>query len=603
MKDKVSKIEQVFIGAVIIILILGIGLNEGLRNSGGDAKKELFVGKEEKDYIEKFGKDSNRDFEQVENTYFKYLEIEKNKGSKINKHNIGRIKFFLGLNRYLNGEYDKAKPYFIDAKAIFVEAKSYFYTLTLNNFLINIFYFEEEYIETINIANESYEIISSERIKKIIDKDSVKIGMNILSGFLRMASSLDVLEIAEMYYDELNKLTTKFGNETLVTLYAKYLYNFKIGDYKEAQVNALDYIQAIKVYKKGDEFSVDVAQFLLLEIYTASGELEKSKESFYILRDAYKDKNNKEIDGILLSMEGLYFEKEGKYTEAVQKYEAGLNKFEEIDAYKEQLELIRLIIRIREKEAVDINLNVYVDKAIAIEKKYGRKKILSELADYMNYTVYQKNQKVNNGNGKRTFINQNIVMVSNIMALIYIVITVVIIMFLRKFKKELRLKKNIDKEIERLSKKDYLTKADSKNYIFEKIEKYIEKKEKFTFIFFDIDNLNKINEKFGYRFGDEILVNIVREIEETIAEIGSIGRFGGDEFIIILDESVDARLIISLIKAKIANIKYSKEGVRVKLSIVGIQWSNQDIEELMQISKRALSDVKENRIDKMIIKK
>lgn len=53
-------------------------------------------------------------------------------------------------------------------------------------------------------------------------------------------------------------------------------------------------------------------------------------------------------------------------------------------------------------------------------------------------------------------------------------------------------------------------------------------------MFLDIDNFKPLNDTFGHDAGDLLLVNIAERLRETIREIDTVARFGGDEFIVLL---------------------------------------------------------------------
>ncbi len=55
-----------------------------------------------------------------------------------------------------------------------------------------------------------------------------------------------------------------------------------------------------------------------------------------------------------------------------------------------------------------------------------------------------------------------------------------------------------------------------------------------SLIFLDVDNLKKINDKFGHQVGDRVLHAIGIAIKSSIRLYDKAGRYGGDEFIIIL---------------------------------------------------------------------
>jgi diguanylate cyclase len=50
----------------------------------------------------------------------------------------------------------------------------------------------------------------------------------------------------------------------------------------------------------------------------------------------------------------------------------------------------------------------------------------------------------------------------------------------------------------------------------------------------DIDQFKQINDEYGHRAGDEVLTRLGKILENNFKESGSVGRTGGDEFIVIL---------------------------------------------------------------------
>lgn len=58
----------------------------------------------------------------------------------------------------------------------------------------------------------------------------------------------------------------------------------------------------------------------------------------------------------------------------------------------------------------------------------------------------------------------------------------------------------------------------------------------------DLDNFKSVNDNFGHLYGDGVLKEISREIRERVRETDTIGRIGGDEFVVFMenygDESV-----------------------------------------------------------------
>jgi diguanylate cyclase (GGDEF)-like protein/PAS domain S-box-containing protein len=86
---------------------------------------------------------------------------------------------------------------------------------------------------------------------------------------------------------------------------------------------------------------------------------------------------------------------------------------------------------------------------------------------------------------------------------------------------------------------DYLTGAYNTRYIFERLKEEIKRyeryKEPFCILLMDIDNFKKYNDTFGHIDGDKLLKDVVGLFKDNIRErIDVVGRYGGDEFIVIL---------------------------------------------------------------------
>ncbi len=54
-------------------------------------------------------------------------------------------------------------------------------------------------------------------------------------------------------------------------------------------------------------------------------------------------------------------------------------------------------------------------------------------------------------------------------------------------------------------------------------------------IMLDIDDFKNINDTYGHMFGDEVLAKFAEVLKSVIGSRGYVGRFGGDEFFVILD--------------------------------------------------------------------
>lgn len=57
--------------------------------------------------------------------------------------------------------------------------------------------------------------------------------------------------------------------------------------------------------------------------------------------------------------------------------------------------------------------------------------------------------------------------------------------------------------------------------------------------FIDFDNFKNINDHYGHTFGDEVLITISERLLKTLGDNGKVYRFGGDEFIALIDTASD----------------------------------------------------------------
>lgn len=107
---------------------------------------------------------------------------------------------------------------------------------------------------------------------------------------------------------------------------------------------------------------------------------------------------------------------------------------------------------------------------------------------------------------------------------------------------------------------DDLTKAVSRPYIISYVKDLIEKKTPFTMLMLDVDNFKQINDRYGHLMGDEVLSIVGDRLIEYIGDSGFVGRYGGDEFLIILNGQYSYDDVWLKIR-KLLNICFRKEFV------------------------------------------
>ena len=66
--------------------------------------------------------------------------------------------------------------------------------------------------------------------------------------------------------------------------------------------------------------------------------------------------------------------------------------------------------------------------------------------------------------------------------------------------------------------------------------------EECAFIVLDIDNFKNINDTFGHLYGDAVIAMVAGSIKSTLDREDIIGRFGGDEFLVYIDNTKPEKL-------------------------------------------------------------
>lgn len=162
-------------------------------------------------------------------------------------------------------------------------------------------------------------------------------------------------------------------------------------------------------------------------------------------------------------------------------------------------------------------------------------------------------------------------------------------------------RKEIELKLKELSIKDPLTNIYNRRYIFELLKNlhsnYSSNKELFSVAIIDIDNFKNINDAYGHTTGDYILQEFSKFISSKIRHFDFIGRFGGEEFIVLMPtcDKFNAlqRINNILAKLRLETFYYKEHSVKFTFSC-GIS-DNSDLS-LLESSIDKLIDIADTRL-------
>lgn len=149
---------------------------------------------------------------------------------------------------------------------------------------------------------------------------------------------------------------------------------------------------------------------------------------------------------------------------------------------------------------------------------------------------------------------------------------------------------------------DKMTETYNHQYLIDKLTKL---KREFVMLMVDIDDFKAINDNYGHIIGDAIIIELAKRLKKELPN-NIVGRYGGDEFIVILNEInlTAGKKIAKQLKKSIERPYIIKEGSKLEISIsLGLYYSPAGEAGSKAISKAddALYDAKETGKGKIVI--
>jgi diguanylate cyclase (GGDEF)-like protein len=149
-------------------------------------------------------------------------------------------------------------------------------------------------------------------------------------------------------------------------------------------------------------------------------------------------------------------------------------------------------------------------------------------------------------------------------------------------------------QVERLSITDGLTGIYNRRYMNERLEEEFAKVQRYeaemSVLLLDLDHFKQINDNFGHQVGDRTLVSVAECLNTMLRESDMLGRYGGEEFLVMLPHTnlTDATHTADKLRKAIGELQISGMGEkRVTVSIGVATFPNTGIDSLDALVRHA----------------
>lgn len=472
--------------------------------------------------------------------------------------------------------------------------------------------------EALNIANKTNNV--NLKILSFANLATLESGLGYYFQALETLSKAEVLITESSEYEILRELYAEFTS---------------VFSYMKNKEKGMEYNK--KIIKLYEEEKINKGFDYIITLYNISIIIEKKKEKLELYKKIKSELNNPKISEELYNIASLYEImarldiEEKKSLEYINKsidyFEKNQNTYEVFLSKKTKIEL--LLKRYKSEEALEVinSLSEENKKRVAILKMHSEayenlgeseislqyamqyqqvyeesfnKVFVKTVKDLRNMFQTVEKEKENTRLLKETREKQEkirdeqlkleqkerFIMLSYLILIVIFSLCIVSILAYRRIK----IKATIDE----------LTKVYNRKTIQKIADKIFNnnRSKPLSVIFFDIDFFKKVNDQFGHQAGDVVLQTVSSTVKKTLRKEDKVGRFGGEEFVIIskssvgITEKMAERLRKEIMKLRFDN--YPDIKITASFGVSSRQSSDENVSEVIKRADDKLYEAKEN---------
>lgn len=156
-------------------------------------------------------------------------------------------------------------------------------------------------------------------------------------------------------------------------------------------------------------------------------------------------------------------------------------------------------------------------------------------------------------------------------------------------------------KISDMANRDELTGIANRRKIFEVLDTEVKRKREpntaIGICILDVDHFKRINDTYGHQVGDEVLKRIAEEVPKSLRTMDCFGRYGGEEFLLILPSTSleGTEIKANRLREDVAKLEFKNlpPGEKVTISIgIAVYFPEEEIDATIQRADKALYEAK-----------